>query len=153
MESETLVTKFLTNRVAKLQKEYRIKNKDLNIRNIDEYVTLGVIDRKGYPEIDDCVLLIMWGNVDCTEEQALLIVQRELDAGSSITDIFCRLCKAYVRDIYVSKAHRDKCNDLENLIENRYKLRNEAILNLIKQGLNKNKEDGLGVENEIAKQE
>lgn len=156
MESETMVTKFLVGKVNKLQKEYRLKNEDAKKKNISRYVTTDVINRKGSPDIEDCILLVKWGNIDCTDEQAEAIVQREVDAGYTITQIFCRLCKAYVRDIPVDDNHKKQCENLDEFIEQRNQLRSQLsdAINKLKETINNNKNnEGIGVKEEAAKPE
>ena len=61
--------------------------------NIARYITLGVIDRKVVPDIDDVLLLIKLGNNNCEDTQAEAILERWLEDENNkkrgIAGAFC----------------------------------------------------------------
>lgn len=59
-------------------KRYNSENEDKFKGNFTLYITLGVIDRKGLPDIDDVLTLIKLGNSGIDDTQAELKLQNAL---------------------------------------------------------------------------
>jgi hypothetical protein len=129
MVRSNLTTKFHIHTVNEFQKKFRQDNEDAKKKNIARYITVDVINRKGVPDIEDCILLIKLGNTNCDEQQAEDILQRWLDDDKNkargITGAFCELCKDYCKDVPVDSLHKEQCNQLEELINNRLEAQNK----------------------------
>lgn len=78
-------------------KRYNSENEDKFKGNFTLYITLGVIDRKGLPDIDDVLTLIKLGNSGVDDTQAELKLQNALESEEykerGLVGIFCDLCK------------------------------------------------------------
>lgn len=129
MVRSNLTTKFHIGVVNKFQKQYRLDNEDAKKKNIARYITVDVVNRKGVPDIEDCILLIKLGNTNCDEQQAEDILQRWLDDENNkargITGAFCELCKDYCIDIPVDSLHKEQCEQLEEIINKRLEAQNK----------------------------
>lgn len=129
MVRSNLTTKFHIGVVNKFQKQYRIDNEDCKKKNIARYITVDVVNRKGVPDIEDCILLIKLGNNNCDEQTAEDILQRWLDDENNkargITGAFCELCKDYCIDIPVDSLHKKQCEQLEDFINKRLEAQNK----------------------------
>lgn len=129
MVRSNLTTKFHIHIVNEFQKKYRQENEDCKKKNIARYITVDVINRKGVPDIEDCILLIKLGNTNCNEQQAEDILQRWLDDDKNkergITGAFCELCKDYCIDIPVDSLHKEQCNKLEEFVNSRLEAQNK----------------------------
>ena len=96
-----LTTKFMmgvVNKEAKaFIKSYNSENEDKFKSNYTLYITLGVIDRKGLPDVDDVLTLIKLGNSGIDDTQAELKLQNALESEEykerGLVGIFCDLCK------------------------------------------------------------
>jgi hypothetical protein len=136
MVRSNLTTKFHLNTVNKFQKAFRQDNEDAKKKNIARYITVDVINRKGVPDIEDCVLLIKLGNTNCDDEQAYDILQRWLDNDDNkargIAGAFCELCKDYCIDIPVDGLHKKQCEQLEEIINSRLEAQ-DKLSNLLSQ--------------------
>ena len=136
MSRSNMTTKFHLNTVNKFQKQFRLDNEDAKKKNIARYITVDVINRKGVPDIEDCILLIKLGNLNCTDDQAYDILQRWLDNEENktrgIAGAFCELCKDYCLDIPVDSLHKEQCNKLEDIINKRLEAQ-DRINNLLTQ--------------------
>lgn len=96
-----LTTKFMMGAVNKeakaFIKRYNSENEDKFKGNFTLYITLGVIDRKGLPDIDDVLTLIKLGNSGVDDTQAELKLQNALESEEykerGLVGIFCDLCK------------------------------------------------------------
>lgn len=150
---------FTIGNVNKFQKAYREQNEDCKKKNIARYITVDVVNRKGVPDIEDCLVLIKLGNNNCSEEEAEKILydwleDKEIDNKSrGITGAFCELCKDYCLDVPVDSLHKTQCEELESIVNKRLEAMGQ-LNNLLSQlgklgdiakGTEKDKEE-LGVE-------
>lgn len=142
MVRSNLTTKFDIDRVNRFQKQYHLNNEDTKGKNIARYITVDVINRKGVPDIEDCLLLIRLGNSTCDNDEAACdILKRWLDNDENkargIAGAFCELCKDYCIDIPVDGLHPKHCKQLEEIINKRLEEQNmdkvEKLNNLILQ--------------------
>lgn len=129
MARSNLTTKFHINTVNKFQKQFRLENEDAKKKNIARYITTEVVNRKGVPDIEDCILLIKLGNLNCDDQQAEDILQRWLDDENNkargIAGAFCELCKDYCLDIPVDSLHKQQCEQMEEIINKRLEGQNK----------------------------
>lgn len=129
MARSNLTTKFHINTVNKFQKQFRLDNEDAKKKNIARYITTDVVNRKGVPDIEDCILLIKLGNLNCDDQQAEDLLQRWLDDENNkargIAGAFCELCKDYCLDIPVDSLHKQQCDQLEEIINKRLEGQNK----------------------------
>ena len=146
MARSNLTTKFLIGTVNKFQKQYRENNEDCKKANIARYITVGVIGRKGIPDIEDVLLLIKLGNNNCDDTQAEAILERWLEDEDNkkrgITGAFCECCKDYCLDIPVDSQHKENCEQLEDFINQRIEMKKQLadITNQMKKMLETVKE-------------
>ena len=151
MVRSNLTTKFHIGVVNKFQKQYRQDNEDAKKKNIARYITVDVVNRKGEPDIEDCILLIKLGNTNCDDQQAEDILQRWLDDENNkargITGAFCELCKDYCIDIPVDSLHKEQCEKLEEFINGRLDAQNK--LNELMSQLTKLKDNIDKASNEV----
>jgi hypothetical protein len=123
MARSNLTTRFHVNTVNKFQKQYRQDNEDAKKKNIARYITVDVVNRKGVPDIEDCLLLIKLGNTNCDDQMAEDLLERWLDDENNkargIAGAFCELCKDYCLDIPVDSLHKQQCDQLEEFINKR----------------------------------
>lgn len=129
MARSNLTTKFHINTVNKFQKQFRLENEDAKKKNIARYITTDVVNRKGVPDIEDCILLIKLGNLNCDDQQAEDLLQRWLDDENNkargIAGAFCELCKDYCLDIPVDSLHKQQCDQMEEIINKRLEGQNK----------------------------
>lgn len=129
MARSNLTTKFHINTVNKFQKQFRLDNEDAKKKNIARYITTDVVNRKGVPDIEDCILLIKLGNLNCDDQQAEDLLQRWLDDENNkargIAGAFCELCKDYCLDIPVDSLHKQQCEQMEEIINKRLEGQNK----------------------------
>lgn len=129
MARSNLTTKFHINTVNKFQKQFRLDNEDAKKKNIARYITTDVVNRKGVPDIEDCILLIKLGNLNCDDQQAEDLLQRWLDDENNkargIAGAFCELCKDYCLDIPVDSLHKQQCDQMEEIINKRLEGQNK----------------------------
>lgn len=129
MARSNLTTKFHINTVNKFQKQFRLENEDAKKKNIARYITTDVVNRKGVPDIEDCILLIKLGNLNCDDQQAEDLLQRWLDDENNkargIAGAFCELCKDYCLDIPVDSLHKQQCEQMEEIINKRLEGQNK----------------------------
>jgi hypothetical protein len=157
MGRSNLTTRFHAGVIGKFEKQfiknYKEENGESFKGNVLSYITLGVIQRKRIPDINDCLLLIKLGNgKDCTDEYAeeklSAWLENEDNRDRGLTGAFCDLCKDMCLDLPINKPFRDQVNGLEELIngtqETMSKL-SDMIMNL-KNIVDKNKEN-LAVDN------
>ena len=129
MSRSNLTTKFIIGTVNKFMKSYRDSNEECKKVNIARYITLGVIDRKVVPDIDDVLLLIKLGNNNCEDTQAEAILERWLEDENNkkrgIAGAFCECCKDYCLDIPVDSLHKEQCEQLEDIINKRLEMQKQ----------------------------
>ena len=129
MSRSNLTTKFIIGTVNRFMKSYRESNEDCKKVNIARYITLGVIDRKVVPDIDDVLLLIKLGNNNCEDTQAEAILERWLEDENNkkrgIAGAFCECCKDYCLDIPVDSLHKEQCEQLEDIINKRLEMQKQ----------------------------
>lgn len=129
MSRSNLTTKFIIGTVNKFMKSYRESNEECKKVNIARYITLGVIDRKVVPDIDDVLLLIKLGNNNCEDTQAEAILERWLEDDNNkkrgIAGAFCECCKDYCLDIPVDSLHKEQCEQLEDIINKRLEMQKQ----------------------------
>ena len=129
MSRSNLTTKFIIGTVNKFMKSYRESNEECKKVNIARYITLGVIDRKVVPDIDDVLLLIKLGNNNCEDTQAEAILERWLEDENNkkrgIAGAFCECCKDYCLDIPVDSLHKEQCEQLEDIINKRLEMQKQ----------------------------
>lgn len=156
MVRSNLTTKFHLHTVNEFQKKFRNDNEDAKKKNIARYITVDVINRKGVPDIDDCILLIKLGNTNCDDTMAYDILQRWLDDENNkargITGAFCDLCKDYCIDIPVDSLHREQCEQLEDFIKGRLEAQDKLSklveqLTKLKDNIDKTSEEKDKIEN------
>lgn len=124
-----LTVKFNLGVVNKFQKSLRENDKELKKKNLSRYMTLDVINRKGIPDIDDCIQLIKLGNNNCEEEQAYDILNRWLEDENNrkrgLAGAFAELCKDYSLDIPVDSLFKEQCDEIESSIQGRLNLQTQ----------------------------
>ena len=129
MSRSNLTTKFIIGTVNKFMKSYRESHEECKKVNIARYITLGVIDRKVVPDIDDVLLLIKLGNNNCEDTQAEAILERWLEDENNkkrgIAGAFCECCKDYCLDIPVDSLHKEQCEQLEDIINKRLEMQKQ----------------------------
>lgn len=78
-------------------KRYNSENEDKFDVDFESYITIGVIERKGLPDVGDVLTLIKLGNSGIDDTQAELKLQNALESEEykerGLVGIFCDLCK------------------------------------------------------------
>lgn len=96
-----LTTKFMVGAYSKearaFVKRYNSENEDKFDVDFESYITIGVIERKGLPDVGDVLTLIKLGNSGIDDTQAELKLQNALESEEykerGLVGIFCDLCK------------------------------------------------------------
>lgn len=146
MGRSNLSTKFHIGVVGRYEKSFKEKYKKENDEplkgSVIQYVTTGVIQRKGLPDIEDVLTLIRLGNNDCSEQQSEEILGRWLENEDNIergiVGAFCELCKDFSRDICINKNFSEQMNNLENAINEMQNIQNKFtdLINKLKETMN-----------------
>lgn len=88
--------------------------------NVTQYVTIGVVQRKKMPDLEDLITLIKLGNINCTDELAEQILDGwlndEENKNRGIAGAFCDVCKDLCNDIPVHPLIKEQVDSLENTI-------------------------------------
>ena len=161
MVRSNLTRKFTPKAIHDMQKQYRSDYKKENDKelkgNVMIAVTLGVIQAKGYPELEDEIRLIKAGNGNCTNDDAYQIFSNYMEVEENrkrgLVGVHDALCKDLVIDGWaLDETTADLLSDIEGLVKNRLKEQEERRKQLEKignmtelfKGIKNNKE--LGVE-------
>lgn len=151
MKRSNLTIKFKPSIVGAFMKSFRANYKRDNEKqfngNVMLYCTLGVIQRKRVPDIDDCITLIKLGNENCSDEQANDILDRWLSDDENkqrgIAGAFADLCNDFCLDLPFNTECTEAIKNIENTINESSKAMiqlNEMLTNLSKLGELTNKE-------------
>lgn len=132
------------------KKKYKEETGESFKGSVAQYITSGVVKRKGLPDYEDEIELIKILNRDITEEQAIdkltKWLENEENAVRGITGAFCDSCKDFNILIPIHPVITAEINDLENKINERAnestKDALEKMANLFKNlGINKNPDE------------
>lgn len=142
--------RFTPHNMSLMFKEYKENYKNENNETFKDNcyiaITLGVIDNKQLPDIDDCLLLIKGLNNWCTLEQAEIIYNSFITAypERGTLGCFCDLCKILCQDQPFATQVTDMVETLEDKViqyfESRKKI--EDLKNKLMSGLNKIQDTG-----------
>lgn len=129
MTRSNMTTKFLLHTFTEYEKKFRDDYKRENDKqfagNVIQYITVGVVQRKKLPDIDDCLLLIKLGNMKCSDEQAEAILERELGNDRTVSEIFCDLCTDLVIDIPTHKMIVEQIKQMPEMIDSMQEVMNQ----------------------------
>lgn len=105
-------------------KRYNSENEEKFNGSFELYITIGVINRKGLPDVGDVLTLIKLGNSGIDDTQAELKLQNALESEEykerGLVGIFCDLCKDLLSiDIVLCKEKAQEAVGLEDSILNR----------------------------------
>lgn len=88
--------------------------------NVAQYVTLGVIQRKKLPDVEDVINLIKLGNVSCGDDGAEAILDGWLNDDNNrdrgLAGAFCDICKDFCFDIPIHPQIKEQIYNLEDTI-------------------------------------
>lgn len=124
MSRSNLTVKFKLDNLDKFsksfRKRYKEENSDVFKGSVIEYITLGVINRKEVPDVDDAIILIKLGNMDCSDDQAFGILERALENDEykerGLIGIFCDLCNDLYIDVPIGGSMKDAFKEIEEAI-------------------------------------
>jgi hypothetical protein len=143
MTRSSLTTKFTLKNIGDFTKAFRIKYKNETGEtfkgNALIYNTIGVIQRKRVPDVEDVLVLTSLGNMGCAEDQALAIIERALNseeyAERGLTGIFCDECIDLCIDVPINKNFKDIVLNMEENINKKSEARDKLkdIINKIKE--------------------
>lgn len=152
MERCPLDYKFKADRIYKFSKTYREKYKRENEKefkgNVIYDITLGVIEKKKLPDIEDVVTLVTLGGITEDTEVALNKIQdfidKEENKEAGLKGLFCWLSRDLAYDFPLHPKTTEEINNMEErinqIIDSRNKF-NELSTQL--NGLLKNMEDSI----------
>lgn len=136
MKRSNCSIKFKVGTVAKFSKNYKAQYKKENGTNYEGNVlydiSIGVVEKKkGVPEVEDTLLLVKLGQMDCTDEAAEALLDKLLDSEEyktrGLLGIHCDLCKDICLDIPVHAKFTEIVMNLEDtaiqMIEAKNKIR------------------------------
>ena len=164
MKRSNCSIKFKAGIVAKFSKKYKEQYKRENDTkyegNVLYDISVGVIEKKKIPEIEDVLTLIKLGQMDCTDEAAEAVLDKALESEEykdrGLLGIHCDLCKDICLDIPVHVKFTEVVMNLEATTVEMLEARNK-IKELTSQlsGLLKNIENNMTAiedskENEVA---
>jgi hypothetical protein len=164
MKRSNCSIKFKAGIVAKFSKRYKEQYKKDNGTkyegNVLYDISVGVIEKKKIPEIEDVLTLIKLGQMDCTDEAAEAVLDKALESDEykdrGLLGIHCDLCKDICLDIPVHAKFTEVVMNLEDTTVEMLEARNK-IKELTSQlsGLLKNVENNMTAiedskENEVA---
>ena len=132
MSRSTLSTKFFITNISKFEKSFREKYKTENGKpfkgNVINEITLGVIQQKGLPEVNDVITLIKLGN-DIDDKNAEVKLDtwlaNEDNKKRGLAGAFCDLCKDICIDLPLNNVFVDAVNKLEDTIAERQNIMNQ----------------------------
>lgn len=122
MKRSNCSIKFKPGIVAKFSKKYKEQYKKDNGTkyegNVLYDISVGVIEKKkGVPEVEDTLLLLKLGQMDCTDEVAETLLEKLLESDEykdrGLLGIHCDLCKDICLDIPVHSKFTEVVNNLE----------------------------------------
>jgi hypothetical protein len=164
MKRSNCSIKFKAGIIAKFSKKYKEQYKKENGTkyegNVLYDITVGVIEKKKMPEVEDVLTLIKLGQMDCTDEVAEAVLEKALESEEykdrGLLGIHCDLCKDVCIDIPVHSKFTEVVMNLEETTVGMLEARNK-IKELTSQlsGLIKNVEKDIKAvedttENEVA---
>lgn len=109
--SEKFLPKTVYDYCKKFKDKYKRENGEQFTGNVLDYITYGVIERKGLPDVEDVVTLVVISNNNCSEDVAFEKITNGLQV-ETLSDIFCKLCSDLTLDIPL---HPRKVEVLKNL--------------------------------------
>lgn len=126
MSRSILTTKYHLGVIGKFEKSFKENYKKENNEpfkgNVLVTITLGAIQKKRLPDVNDCITLIKLGNNNCDDTQAEDILNRWLDIEENkqrgLTGAFCELCKDLCLDVPLNIEFTKQLNGLEEQINN-----------------------------------
>lgn len=143
MTRSNLTTKFTLRNIGEFTKAFKIKYKNETGEafkgNVLIYSTIGVIQRKRVPDVEDVVILTKLGNIGCQDEQAEAIIERALQseeyAERGLVGIFCDECKDLCMDVPINKNFKDVVFNMEENINKKSEASDKLkdLLNKIKE--------------------
>lgn len=152
MKRSNCSIKFKTGIIAKFSKKYKEQYKRENDTkyegNVLYDISVGVIEKKKLPEVEDVLTLIKLGQMDCTDEVAEAVLEKALESEEykdrGLLGIHCDLCKDICLDIPVHAKFTEVVMNLENTTVEMLEARNK-IKELTNQlsGLLKNVENNM----------
>lgn len=121
--------------------KYKADNNETFKGNCYLAITVGVIEDKQLPDIDDCLLLIRGGNNWCSLENAELIYNSFIKAypDRGTLGCFCDMCRILCQDQPFAKQVTDMIETLEEKVVQYFKSRQkiEELKNKLMNHLNK----------------
>jgi hypothetical protein len=124
MTRSKLSTKFTLHTWQLFEKEFREKYKAEEGKpfkgNVIQYVTIGVVQRKRLPDLEDVLLLIKKGNVNCGDDGAEAILEGWLNDDENrergLAGAFSDICKDLCFDIPVHPTIKEQIFNMEDTI-------------------------------------
>lgn len=124
MARSRFTTKFTIHNIGEFEKSFKRQYKEEHgkefIGNPLYAITLGVIQKKRLPEINDVITITKLGNFKVTDEQVEMSIQNGLEDEAyqerGLTGIFCDVCKDLVIDVPLNKHFVYKVKNLEDTI-------------------------------------
>jgi hypothetical protein len=121
MKRSNCSIKFKAGIVAKFSKkykeQYRKENGTKYEGNVLYDISIGVIEKKKIPEVEDVLTLIKLGQMDCTDEAAEAVLDKALESEEykerGLLGIHCDLCKDICLDIPVHVQFTNMVMNLE----------------------------------------
>lgn len=164
MTRSNLTTKFTLRNIGEFTKAFKIKYKNETGEtfkgNVLIYSTIGVIQRKRVPDVEDVIILTKLGNIGCQDEQAEAIIERALQseeyAERGLVGIFCDECKDLCLDVPINKNFKDIVLNMEENINKKSEARDKLkdIINKIKEASdNIDKEAVVETDEQVNKEE
>ena len=115
--------------LKKFREEYKKEEGKPFKGSIAQYLTIGVIQRNGLPEVDDVTKLIRLGNINCSEEQAETILdawlQDEENKERGVAGAFCDICNDLMIDISTHPILVEQVNNMEEYINKMQEAKNQ----------------------------
>lgn len=133
MKRSILTSKYfprdLANYTKNFKAEYKVENDEVFKGDVISYITVGIINSKGLPDIDDIYTLLKLGNKGLEDSELDIKLSDALSNEEykerGLLGIFCDLCKDLCIDIPVNKEFTDTVNRLEDIALSRAELQKQ----------------------------
>lgn len=124
MARSRFTTKFTIHNIGEFEKKFKKQYKEEHGEefkgNVLYAITLGVIQKKRLPEINDVITITKLGNFKVTDEQVEMSIQNGLEDEAyqerGLTGIFCDVCKDLVIDVPLNKQFVEQVKNMEDTI-------------------------------------
>lgn len=124
MARSRFTTKFTIHNIGEFEKSFKRQYKEEHGEefkgNVLYAITLGVIQKKRLPEINDVITITKLGNFKITDEQVEMSIQNGLEDEAyqerGLTGIFCDVCNDLVIDVPLNKQFVEQVKNMEDTI-------------------------------------